>query len=320
MQIGEISAKSKAILDEIERVIVGKRDKEELILAAFLAGGHVLLEDLPGTGKTMLAKSLGAAMGMDFNRIQCTPDLLPSDITGVHFYNQKSGDFEFRRGSVFANIILADEINRATPRTQSGLLEAMEEQQVTVDGNTMKVGEPFFVIATQNPIETVGTFPLPEAQLDRFMIKLSLGYPDDSYEKQLMLNVSKNGIDSVSHRAVNKVCDKDTFMEMQRDINAVEVDESIIGYIMDIVKRSRESNQLLSGVSTRGELALISMAKAYTALKGETFVTADTVKMLVPYVFAHRVSLSDPFMSDSKQRDIIAQIITKVEAPTEENI
>lgn len=249
MQVKEVRERSQRICDNMEQVILGKREVMEYVLAAFLAGGHVLLEDVPGTGKTMLAKSLAASFGMSFKRVQFTPDLLPSDVTGIHYFNPKTSEFEFRPGGIFSNILLADEINRATPRTQSSLLECMEEGQATIDGETMKVGEPFFVIATQNPVETSGTFPLPEAQLDRFMMKLSMGYPAEKSELELLRRVMDEG-DFLAK--LSPVCTHEEFTQMQKACELVNVHDLILSYVLEIVKKSRENKNLAVGVSTRG--------------------------------------------------------------------
>lgn len=315
MEIREIQHKSQKICDNMEKVIVGKRDVIEYVLVAFLAGGHVLLEDVPGTGKTMLAKSLAASFGMEFKRVQFTPDLLPSDVTGIYYFNQKTGDFEFRPGGVFGNILLADEINRATPRTQSSLLECMEEKQVTVDGETMKAGDPFFVIATQNPVETSGTFPLPEAELDRFMMKLSMGYPDEESEREILLRFTENG--GVPEQ-LTAVCGREEFVGMQKACEKVEVHELIIQYVLDIARASRENRNLSIGVSPRGAIALVKAARCYAAVKGKTFVTPDLVKQLAPVVFAHRILLADQFGSHKRPQEYIQEILGGIKAPTED--
>lgn len=312
----EMRQKSQQICDNVEKVIVGKRDVVELVLAAFLADGHVLLEDVPGVGKTMLAKSLAASFGMTFKRIQFTPDLLPSDVTGLYYFNQKTGDFEFRPGGIFSNLLLADEINRATPRTQSSLLECMEEKQATIDGETMSVGEPFFVIATQNPIETSGTFPLPEAQLDRFMVKLSMGYPEAPSELELLERFVKQG-DTLG--TLQPVCDKETFQEMQAYCEAnVFVHKEILQYVQQIAEISREQKNIVMGVSPRGVIALVKMARAYAAVQGMEYVTPDVIKKLAPVVFSHRIILEDPFVSRKKAEDYIVDILGRAEAPTED--
>ncbi|MCM1244650.1 MAG: MoxR family ATPase [Roseburia sp.] len=315
MEIKEIQKKTQEICDNMEKVIVGKRDVIEYVLAAFLAGGHVLLEDVPGTGKTMLAKSLAASFGMKFKRVQFTPDLLPSDVTGIYYFNQKTGEFEFRPGGVFSNILLADEINRATPRTQSSLLECMEEKQVTVDGETMPAGNPFFVIATQNPVETSGTFPLPEAELDRFMMKLSMGYPDEASEREILSRFTENGevLDTLT-----AVCGSEEFLDMQKSCEKVTVHELILQYVLDIARRSREERNIAMGVSPRGAIALVKTARCYAAIRGKNFVTPEMIKRLAPAVFAHRLILADSFGSRKLPQEYIEDILGEIKAPTED--
>lgn len=315
MNISEVREKTNQICDNIEKVIVGKRQEIRYVLAAFLAGGHVLLEDVPGTGKTMLSKSLAASLDMDFTRIQFTPDLLPSDVTGVNFFNPQKNEFKFRKGPIFTNILLADEINRATPRTQSSLLECMEEKQATVDGVTMPVGEPFFVIATQNPVEMAGTFPLPQAQLDRFMIQLSLGYPEEKEELDLLQRFVSKGD---SWKELQPVCDGDTFIQMKQACEQVVVHKSVLEYARNIAQKSREEKKLSLGVSSRGILALVSMARAYAAICGKEFVTPDCIKELAPLVYSHRIVSEDPFMASKKAKEIMKDLIRVVEVPTEE--
>lgn len=314
MEIREVEERSRQICDNVEQVIVGKRDVIEYVLSAFLAGGHVLLEDVPGTGKTMLAKSMAASLGMTFRRIQFTPDLLPSDVTGIYYFNQKTTEFEFRPGGIFSNIVLADEINRATPRTQSSLLECMEEGQATVDGITMSVGEPFLVIATQNPVETSGTFPLPEAQLDRFMLKLSMGYPDEERELDLLGRFASGGVPE----ELRAVCGLDEFTEMRGACESVHVERDLLRYVRDIVKATREHKNIAMGVSPRGAIALVRVARAYAAVHGMEFVSPEAVKMLAPFVFAHRMILEDPYMSRKTAKDYIEDILGMVAVPTEE--
>lgn len=315
MQFSEVRQLSQRICDNMEKVIVGKRDVVTHVLAVFLAGGHLLLADVPGTGKTVLAKSLAASFGMTFKRIQFTPDLLPSDVTGIHYFNQKTTEFEFRPGGIFSNIVLADEINRATPRTQSSLLECMEEEQATVDGVTMPVGEPFFVIATQNPIETSGTFPLPEAQLDRFMVKMSMGYPEETEELALLERFVQEG-DTL--QTLEPVCTREDFLKMRAACGTVHVQKEILQYVLRIVKKTRDNKNIAIGVSPRGAIALVKMARAYAAIMGMEFVTPEHVKKLAPVVLSHRIILADPYMSRKTAADYIQETLMAVEAPTEE--
>ena len=314
MDIAKVQNLGADIRANIEKVIVGKTEVIDLVLTAFLAGGHVLLEDVPGTGKTMLAKSLSASLDVKFKRIQFTPDLLPGDVTGIQFYNQKEGDFFFREGGIFTNILLADEINRATPRTQSALLECMEEGQATIDGLTMAVPSPFFVIATQNPVETTGTFPLPEAQLDRFLLQVPMGYPDREGEKEILNRFTSNN----PLAQLSAVCNGEQWKEMQKACEEVYVHESICDYILDIVEATRKHKNIALGVSPRGALAFLKVAKCYTALKGEHFVTPETVKMLAPYVLGHRIILEDVYSSKKKAVEYIEEITHFTTAPTED--
>jgi len=282
-----IEAASNDIVSEVEKVIVGKREAIRLALAAVLAGGHTLIEDIPGVGKTSLAKSLARALGCTFKRIQFTPDLLPSDITGISVYNQKSLEFEFREGPVFANIVLADEINRGSPKTQSSLLECMEEAQVTADGTTHPLPRPFFVIATQNHVDMQGTYPLPEAQLDRFMMSISLGYPGAVDEKRILdtrLGESPIG-------TVEPVLDAERLLDLQKALHEIYVDEAIREWIVEISRATRKRQELLLGISPRGTLNLIYASRAFAAMNGRTYVTPDDVKSVAIPVLAHRLVL-----------------------------
>lgn len=314
MNTTEVKNLAEKIRENMEKVIVGKSDVIDLVLTAFLAGGHVLLEDVPGTGKTMLAKSLAASLDMQFKRIQFTPDLLPGDVTGIQYFNQKEGDFQFREGGIFTNVLLADEINRATPRTQSALLECMEEGQATVDGTTMSVPEPFFVIATQNPIEISGTFPLPEAQLDRFIMQVPMGYPNRDAEKAILTRFAVNN----PLEGLQAVCTGEQFLEMKKACEQVFVHDSIKDYILDIIEGTRKHSNISLGVSTRGAIAFMKVAKCYTALQGLTFVTPETVKMLAPYVLGHRIILEDLYSSRKKAPEYIQEITHFTTVPTED--
>ncbi len=272
------------LLDNMSRVIIGKRDAMQLLTVAMLCEGHVLLEDVPGVGKTMLARALSTSMGIGFKRLQCTPDLLPNDVTGVSIFDQTKQGFTFIPGPAFTNILLADEINRATPRTQSALLEAMGERQITVDGTTYGLERPFLVIATQNPVEYEGTFPLPEAQLDRFFLKLSLGYLDEASESQMLLNLGKeHPIESLE-----QVVDGKSLPELARQIWEIHVDETIRNYIVRLVFATRNHPDFIMGASPRGSHALYRAIQAQAAINGRDYTLPDDVKMLAPYILAHR--------------------------------
>jgi MoxR-like ATPase len=273
------------VIRNVETVIVGKRRQIEWLIVALLCQGHVLIEDVPGTGKTMLARAIAASMGIRFKRLQCTPDLLPNDITGVSVFNQQTSAFEFRPGPVFVNIMLADEINRATPRTQAALLEAMQERQVTMDGVTRPLPAPFLVLATQNPIEYEGTFPLPEAQLDRFLIRLSLGYPAAGDEAQILRNLKKQH----PIETIGQVVDGAELLSLHDAVTDVHVDESLEQYILAIVRATRSHRDLALGASPRGSLALYKTAQALAALRDRDFVIPDDVKTLIPLTLAHRL-------------------------------
>ena len=300
------------IIENVEKVIVGKRQVIEYFLTAILSNGHILLEDIPGVGKTMLSRAMAISLGMSFKRIQCTPDLLPSDITGVSIFNQKTQEFEFKPGPVFANLVLADEINRATPRTQSSLLECMEERQVTVEGVSIKLPRPFIVMATQNPIEYEGVFPLPEAQLDRFLMKLSIGYP--SYEDEMEIVKMQRLRHPIEE--LKPVASLEEVLSLQEKIKEVYVDETIIQYILDIVSATRKHSDIAVGYSPRGSLALYRTSQALAYIRGRDYVLPDDVKELAPLVLSHRIILkSESYLRGYTQRGVISSILASVEVP-----
>ncbi len=303
---------AEALIDNVERVIIGKRTEVERVLIALLCQGHVLVEDVPGVGKTVLAKSIARSLGCKFSRIQCTPDILPSDITGVSIYNQKTGEFEFRPGPVIAQIVLADEINRATPKTQAALLEAMEERQVTVDGKTVALPRPFLVLATQNPIEYEGTFPLPEAQVDRFLIRIRLGYPGRDDEARIMdLQRTEHPLYSLKQ----VVTDSD-FVAAQEGVQEVYVDDLIKRYIVDLVTATRDHPDIYLGASPRGSLALYRTAQARAALDGRDYVVPDDVKAMAFDCLAHRLIVNPSSrIRNVEAEGLVEEIVDRVAVP-----
>jgi len=301
-----------ALIRNIENVIVGKRKVIEKVVAALISGGHVLLEDVPGVGKTLMVHAIAKSLGCSFKRIQFTPDLLPSDITGVSVFNQKLGDFEFKVGPIMNQIIMADEINRTSPKTQSSLLEVLEEHQITVDGKTYKVEEPFMVLATQNPIEYEGTFPLPEAQLDRFMMKISMGYPEPDDEKAILRRFkTENPLNSLQ-----PVLHASEILEIQNSVRDIYVDESIDDYIINIVKSTRNNPDIQLGASPRGSLALFRSAQAWAVINGRDYVLPDDVKELVKAVLGHRLIVKPEVrLRGQTSEDVLANVLKQVHIP-----
>lgn len=297
----------------IAKVIVGKEHEIDLLLTALFSNGHILLEDVPGTGKTMLARSISKSLGCNFRRIQFTPDLLPSDVVGIQYYNQKTAEFEYRPGPIHTQVLLADEINRATPRTQSSLLEAMEERQVTIEGETRRLPAPFFVIATQNPVESQGTFPLPEAQMDRFIMKISVGYPNLEEER----NILRRFKDSSPLEEVEAVISSEEVVAIQQEVKSVYINEDVETYLLQLVEKTRNHELIEVGVSPRGSLALMRASQAYAYLRGNDFVTPHDIQVLTPYVFTHRIKLTVEASLKHTEEEILKQVIDSVSVPLE---
>ncbi len=314
MEIDEARQSTDDVIEEVERAVITDREFLETILAGLLARGHVLIEDVPGTGKTLTARSIATALGLSFSRIQFTPDLLPADVTGTHIFNEQTGAFEFREGPIFNNVVLADEINRAPPKTQSALLEAMEERQVTVDGETRSLPDPFFVIATQNPVEQEGTFSLPEAQVDRFMVKTSLGYPDFEGELALMKRRASRTTRSPS---VETVLSTGGVEELQRTAESVRVDPDLMRYALEITRGTRADYRVQIGVSPRGSQRLFEAVRARSIIDGREYATPDTIKQVARPVLAHRLVLTpDASVNDIEKEAVITDVLDETPVPT----
>ncbi|GAB4505709.1 MAG: MoxR family ATPase [Anaerolineales bacterium] len=316
-EIEAVSRLGKQVISAVERAIVGKRDVLEKVMVAILSGGHVLFEDYPGLGKTLIARSFAAALGLEFKRIQFTPDLLPGDITGGYVYNREKNRFDLRRGPLFANLILADEINRASPKTQSALLEAMQEGQVTLEGETLRLPEPFIVLATQNPIEYEGTFPLPEAQLDRFLLKLGVGYPDLEEEKEILRRRRERRQDEFT---LGKVTDAAQLLDMRAAVETVYVEADLEGYIAALVHATRADRRVAVGASPRASLAFLKLARAHAALYGRDYILPDDVKRFALPVLAHRIILQPEYwMARQMTGEVIRDVLDKTPVPVEQS-
>ncbi len=313
LTVPDAAALAARVLDQVDRAVVGKREQVTLVLAGVLAGGHVLLEDLPGLGKTLAARSLAQALGLDFKRAQFTPDLLPADLTGGYVYDQASSEFVFREGPVFAGLLLADEINRTPPKTQAALLEAMQERQVTVEGRTFPLPKPFHVLATANPIEHEGTYPLPEAQLDRFLLRLSLGYPSFDEEWEVLRRRIER---RQEEQTVDRVLDPSGLLAVQRAVEQVHVAESVGRYAVELVTATRGHTAVLVGSSPRGSLALLTCSRALALLAGREFVLPDDVKRLAPAALEHRITLKpELWMTDVTAAGVVAEVVDAVPVP-----
>ena len=318
LSVDDVAGSCDRILGEVERAVVGKRQALELVLLGFLADGHVLLEDFPGLAKTLIARSFAQVCDMQFSRIQFTPDLMPSDVTGSSIYNQRTADFEFRPGPIFTNLLLGDEINRAPPKTQAALLEAMQERQVTIEGTTRLLEPPFLVIATQNPIEYEGTYPLPEAQVDRFLLRLGVGYPSREDEWGMLERRLDRAQDEIT---LDSVIDRAGFLDLQRAIEQVHVSESIGLYVIDLVASTRASNRVQVGASPRGTLAVTKLARAHAALRGRDFVTPEDVKAVAVPALAHRLMLRPELWVQSvRPEDVVRETLETVPTPAAEDV
>jgi MoxR-like ATPase len=318
MLLSEVGARANAVIDEVEKAVIGKRDALELLMLGLLADGHVLIEDYPGLAKTLMARSFAQVTSMDFSRIQFTPDLMPSDVTGSSVFNQRESDFEFRPGPIFANLLLADEINRAPPKTQAALLEAMQERQVTTEGETRRLGPPFLVLATQNPIEYEGTYPLPEAQLDRFLLRMSVGYPSREDEWQMLANRAERGTDEV---VLAPLIDRDALLDMQHACEEVYVSESVGLYMVDVVAATRDSQSIQVGASPRGSLALLKLSRCRAALDGRDYVIPDDVKAVAIPALAHRLTLRpELWVQRVSAEDVVRERLNTVPTPVAEDL
>src|SRR5213594_1131391 len=313
MKVEEAAEKCREVVNQVRKVIVGKEPVLEKVMLAILANSHILFEDYPGLAKTLLARSFAMSMGCDFSRIQFTPDLLPSDITGTYVYNLKSGEFDLRRGPVFTNILLADEINRAPPKTQAALLEAMQERQTTLDGKTHPLTDPFIVIATQNPIEYEGVYPLPEAQLDRFLVKLALGYPNRTEEVEIM---KRRMIRAQEEVVLEPAVDAKTILQLQRKVEEIHVDDDVLGYVADIVQATRTQRQVEIGASPRGSLAIFKLARARAVYHGRDYVIPDDVKDVAGPALVHRMIMkSESWVKGTEPRSVVDEVLKSVPVP-----
>jgi MoxR-like ATPase len=317
-ELVDVRATANRVLDEVEKAVVGKRDALELVLLGLLADGHVLLEDYPGLAKTLMARSFAQVCSMDFSRIQFTPDLMPSDVTGSSIYNQRDADFQFRPGPIFANLLLADEINRAPPKTQAALLEAMQERQVTTEGRTRRLGPPFIVLATQNPIEYEGTYPLPEAQLDRFLLRMSVGYPERDDEWRVLAERAERRTDEVQ---LEPLIDGPALLELQRACEEVHVSEVVGLYMVDVVAATRTTPSVQVGASPRGSLALLKLSRCRAALRGRDYVTPDDVKAIAVPALAHRLTLRpELWVQRISAEDVVRERLDSVPTPPAEDL